>query len=477
MSRGNRPLLLCSIEPLEARRLLSGMVFGINAGGHTHEQPDGEVFLVDQGFTGGAKRTAAKPLHGTYDPVLYTTYRDGKNFIFSHKVKNGTYTLELMFYDPTSTSKGSRTMTITAEDQTIASHFDIDALAGVRGAITRTYTVTVNDGRLSLGFTGNKGKAIVSAIELRKGGPDVSYQWMDPASAPMARYEAAGVVVNDELYVLGGYRNQQIQATARCDMYDPATDTWTRIADMPEPLTHAGQAVHGTTIWLVGGFVGDNPGPGTAHVWKYNTLTNTWSRGPSLPVARGAGACAIIGDELHFFGGLDHANSSTNPVTVDYADHWVINLANSTGWKPAAPLPNPRNHLAGIALNGFVYAIGGQHLWNEDHPLSEVDQYDPATDTWKKVKSLPKPLSHISAATLTIDGRIMVIGGATTGFNSVSDVSTYNPATNKWSHFSDLPSPRFTVVAGYADGVILASTGSQFDLQADNETFSAITID
>jgi hypothetical protein len=93
------------------------------------------------------------------------------------------------------------------------------------------------------------------------------------------------------------------------------------------------------------------------------------------------------------------------------------------------------------------------------------------------MKSLPKPLSHISAATFAIDGRIMVIGGATTGFNSVTDVNTFNPATNKWTHFSDLPSPRLTVVGGEADGVILATTGSEFDLQADSETFSAITID
>ena len=76
----------------------------------------------------------------------------------------------------------------------------------------------------------------------------------------MARYEAAGMVVDDKLYVFGGYRNKQIQVTARSDVYDPATDSWARIADMPEPLTHAGQVAHGTTIWLLGGFVGDNPG-------------------------------------------------------------------------------------------------------------------------------------------------------------------------------------------------------------------------
>jgi hypothetical protein len=453
------------------------MVFGINAGGHTHIASDGETFFVDQGFTGGARRSAAGPNDGGVDGVLYSTFRQGKEFAFSRKVKNGTYTLELMFYDPTSSATGQRTMDVTAEDQLIENKLDIAALAGKRGAITRTYTVTVNDGRLSLGFEGIKGKAIVSAIELRKGGPDVSYKWLDPANAPLGRYEAAGAVVNDKLYVFGGYKNTQIQVTGRSDVFDPATDTWTRLADMPEPLTHAGQVVHGTTVWLIGGFVGNNPGPGTSHVWKYNTLTNTWSRGPSLPVARGAGAAAIVGDKIYFFGGLDHANSDANPVKTDYADTYVFDTNGGTSWRKLAPFPNARNHLAGVALNGMVYAIGGQHLWNEDHPIAEVDQYDPDTNTWKKEKSMPKPLSHISASTFAIDGRIMVIGGATTGFNSVTDVNTYNPATNKWSHFSNLPSPRLTPVAGELDGEIVATTGSQFDLQADSETFSAITID
>jgi N-acetylneuraminic acid mutarotase len=455
----------------------AAVVFAVNAGGKGYVDADGETYLSDRGFEGAVAGKAARPTHGTSDPALYETYRAGAKFIFSEKVPNGTYTLELSFYDPQNSSSGQRLFNVVAEDRTILRKFDIIARAGNKGAITRVTTVIVNDGRLSLGFTGVKGSAIVSAIELRRGKSDTTWQWIDPATAPMARYEAAGAVVNNRLYVFGGYRNQQIQATARSDVYDPTTDKWSRIADMPEPLTHAGQAVYGNTIWLVGGFVGDNPGPGTAHVWRYYPRTNTWKRGPNLPAARGAGAAAIIGHQLHFFGGLDHANSSKKPVKVDYADHWVLDLAKGGGWKRAAPLPNPRNHLSGVSLSGFVYAIGGQHLWNEDHPLSEVDRYDPTTNRWKAVASLPKPRSHMSASTFVINNRIMVIGGATNGLTSISDVDTYNPAMNKWLHFSNLPSPRLTPVAGFADGTIIAATGSQFNLQADAEAFAAITVD
>jgi N-acetylneuraminic acid mutarotase len=240
---------------------------------------------------------------------------------------------------------------------------------------------------------------------------------------------------------------------------------------MPEALTHTGVAVHGTTIWLVGGFVGDHPGPGTVHVWKYNSLSNSWSHGPNLPAARGAGAAALVGDVLHFFGGLTHADSSKNPVKSDMSDHWTLDLANGGGWKTAAPLINPRNHLAGASLNGLVYAIGGQHLWNEESPVAEVDAYNPAKDRWTKVASLPKPLSHISSASITDDGRIVVFGGATTGFNSVSSVEDYNPTANQWASLTSMPHPLITPVAGYINGKFVIATGSEVDLVATAEVF------
>jgi N-acetylneuraminic acid mutarotase len=277
--------------------------------------------------------------------------------------------------------------------------------------------------------------------------------------------------VNGKLYIFGGYINTQIQATTRSDMYDPSTGKWTRIADMPEPLTHTGVAVHGTTIWLVGGFVGDHPGPGTTHVWRYNTLSNTWSRGPALPEARGAGAAAMDGDVLHFFGGLTHASSSANPVKSDMADHWTLDLANGGGWKTAAPMINPRNHLAGASLNGKIYAIGGQHLWDENNPVSEVDIYSPKTNRWTKVASMPEGRSHISSSTLVVDGRIIVIGGATTGFDSLASVIDYNPATDKWGKLSSLPTPLATTVAGYFNDEFVVATGSQFDLVATADVF------
>ena len=94
-----------------------------------------------------------------------------------------------------------------------------------------------------------------------------------------------------------------IRPQRRSDDYDPATNAWTRVRGLPEPIADGATAVDGSNIWLVGGFLNDVPGPGSRHVWKYDTRTNTYARGPDLPAVRGSGFAAIVGRTLHFIGG------------------------------------------------------------------------------------------------------------------------------------------------------------------------------
>ena len=211
------------------------------------------------------------------------------------------------------------------------------------------------------------------------------------------------------------------------------------------------------TIWLVGGYVGDHPGPGTTHVWKYDTATDTWSAGPDLPAARGAGAAALLGRKLHFFGGMDETR------TTDEGDHWAFDLDNpDAGWVSLAPLTNPRNHVAAAVVNGKLFAVGGQHAQESSQdPQLEVDSYDETTDTWTRVADLPVPRSHVNASTFVMNGQIIVLGGEN-GYNlPQSTVYAYDPLADKWSLLGMLPANRSTSVAGVLpDGRIISATGN-----------------
>ena len=279
------------------------------------------------------------------------------------------------------------------------------------------------------------------------------------ASNPMARAEALGGAVNGKLYVLGGLHtvNGKIVAIKRCDVYDPATNTWRRLRDMPfTPITHAGTAIDGKYIWFVGNYLGNHPGPGNKAVYRYDTSTDSWKRGPDLPLDRGAGAAAIAGRKLHYFGGLGADRGA------DQSDHFVLNLDNiGAGWQRKASLPSGRNHVSGAAVNGKVYVIGGQTDEEDNQTaLKSVYRYDATTNKWTQVASLPTVRSHTTEATFTYKGRIIVVGGEVAAGTPRREVFAYDPATNKWSQIGLLPSARSTMVAGIINGKLYASTGN-----------------
>ncbi|MFT3784836.1 MAG: kelch repeat-containing protein [Tepidisphaeraceae bacterium] len=302
-------------------------------------------------------------------------------------------------------------------------------------------------------------------------------KWESKATMPLARYEAASASVGGKLYVFGGYYNTSIQATPRVDVYDPATNKWTQLRNMPQTLTHAAQVVDGPYVYLVGGFVGNHPGAGTTSFWKYDTRSDTWSRGPSLPAPRGAGGLALINRKLYYVGGLVRAEN----VTVNQSEMWNLDLANANAtWQVRAPLPLGRNHFSTVSIGTKLYVMGGQNLWNEfNGNTSRVDVYDYATNKWSVGASLPKPRGHTLATATVYNNKIYLLGGNTNGPLSgvqtpLSDVTVFDPATNRWTDLTPLPGQRMGGVAGVIGNRLYFSGGNTPGLWPQNATWSAL---
>jgi fibronectin type 3 domain-containing protein len=284
--------------------------------------------------------------------------------------------------------------------------------------------------------------------------------WTTGTQNPLARHEAFGAVVDGKLYLFGGYfGDPQFTPTTRADAYDPVANTWTQIADLPRGLSHAGATAVGTNIYFAGGYPAQLDGTGqnfsSTEVWKYDTLTNTYSPMPALPGGRGGGALVAVDGFLHFFGG-------SNPSRVDATtNHWRLALSGGTQWQARAPMPVPRNHLGGVALNGKIYAVGGQSGQDQTATYrADVHMYDPVTNTWTAVASLPLGISHNNASTITMGGRIIVIGGERGYGQPIADVRAYTPSSNTWVDLTPLPTNRAAGVAAAIDGTLIHATGN-----------------
>jgi N-acetylneuraminic acid mutarotase len=453
------------IEALESRQLLAATHLRIDAGGSGFIGAGGKSWQADRGFSGGSAIVAPYEVGKTSDDKLFYTAREG-TFGYSLAVTNGNYKLRLSFADATSTAAGQRRFSVSAEKEVVLRNADLFASAGAKSAYVRTFNVTVRDGRLSLWFQGTRGNATVSAIELIPVSP-LGLQWTKVADAPIPRFESMSASVGGKLYVIAGFHTADIRTTKRSDAYDPAKGTWTQIADAPEALSHSGVATDGSRIYLAGGFVGDWKGintPVTNHVWIYNATTDSWSAGVSLPAARGAGALVRVGRKLHFFGGVDAGIN-------DSGTHWVLDLRGGT-WKVAASLPNPRNHLGYVNYQGKIFAIGGQHQLDEANGNdTSVHVYDPSTNAWHAITSLPAPQSHIHNSTFVWNDRITMIGGSTVGHVSIANLTQYDPKRNKWVTIGYLPGPRSAATAALVDGHIVVSGGTLTEISPQKTTW------
>jgi len=139
----------------------------------------GKLWNPDTYFSGGsAVQSTVQHIWRTQDPIIYRTSRQG-DFSYNIPLKAGTYELRLHFsetqYGPENAGgggEGSRTMTVTANGETLLHDFDVLADAGGE----RTAEVKVfhdispsSDGQLHLSFSGRSGSASLSGIEILPG--------------------------------------------------------------------------------------------------------------------------------------------------------------------------------------------------------------------------------------------------------------------------------------------------------------------
>jgi hypothetical protein len=147
--------------------------------------------------------------------------------------------------------------------------------------------------------------------------------WQQRAPLPIARHHAAAVVLDGQIYVIGGQQRHDGDLISRAEMhrYDPQTNVWTRLADVPsivkdDPKEQAnssdqrGRNHHSSTTVVLGGRIIIMNGQAqhrvpTNDVVAYDPKTNTWTPLTSTPHARHSGIGAAIDGKLYVGSGAE----------------------------------------------------------------------------------------------------------------------------------------------------------------------------
>ena len=178
-----------------------------------------------------------------------------------------------------------------------------------------------------------------------------------------------------------------------------------------------------------------------------------WVRGPGMILARKFTGCACVNAEsLLVVGGQ---SVSWDGVTVRRERLSAAEAFRVTLEQPhnihvaAAPIVSPwsdepamlevRSGLGVAALNGFVYAVGGN---NGDKRLSSGERLDCAAGGVRQWCPLPK-MRHARSnlGLVALGGRIYALGGFD-GTERLRSVEAYDPRCNVWSDCADMHTAR-----------------------------------
>lgn len=157
------------------------------------------------------------------------------------------------------------------------------------------------------------------------------------------------------------------------------------------------------------------------------------------------GGAAVEGN-IYLFGGKDREGLS-------YDEVYRIDL-QGVRLEEVAELPTPRFGTGIVALNQFVYILGG---FDGRRCYDDILVFDTRTSRVRKLADLPGPRAF--GAIAVTSGRIFYLGGWD-GSKPVADILEIDPTTGESILLSRLPTPReFTSAASY-DGKIYLIGGS-----------------
>jgi hypothetical protein len=221
--------------------------------------------------------------------------------------------------------------------------------------------------------------------------------WTALTPATLQRTEVAAARIGHQAYVVGGFV-APTRTSAAVERYDLRRDRWTRVRGLPFGLNHAGAVAYRGRLYVVGGYRATTGiGQDSAALLRYEPRTNRWTRLRDMPTARGALAVGVVGGRLYAAGGAAGGQPLATLEIYDFA----------TGrWRRGPDVAIAREHLAGVGLGGRFYALAGRTSAGN---VAVVERYDPARGRWQRLPDMHKSRGGIAAA--TPGGRIVVVGG------------------------------------------------------------------
>jgi len=198
------------------------------------------------------------------------------------------------------------------------SHLEIVDLATntiAKGAVNRSYTgnagSAIHNGKIYVfGGSGLNGAATTVFSNRFQYYDIASDTWYPLPNMPTAR-EAKGKIVNDKLYVIGGFNGTPSRLI---NVYDLNTNRWTDQYTMPVGISGHALAVSGNKIFIVGGFNNQT------FLAYFDTTTHKLHQLSSNMIPRRHAVAEVYNNKLYIIGGSTTSLTSSAIKSIQVAD-------------------------------------------------------------------------------------------------------------------------------------------------------------
>ncbi|WPO91675.1 Kelch repeat-containing protein [Chryseobacterium sp. HR92] len=199
-------------------------------------------------------------------------------------------------------------------------------------------TQKVTKGAVNRSYTGNAGSAIHNGKIYVFGGSGLNgakntvfsnrFQYYDIASntwhplpdMPTAR-ETKGKIVNDKLYVIGGFNGT---SSRLINVYDLNTNRWTNQYTMPAGISGHSLAVSGDKIFIAGGYNNQT------FLAYFDTTTNKFHQLSSNMIPRRHATAEVYNNKLYIIGGSTASSTKSAIKSLQAADITESALSSNT---------------------------------------------------------------------------------------------------------------------------------------------------
>jgi N-acetylneuraminic acid mutarotase len=241
--------------------------------------------------------------------------------------------------------------------------------------------------------------------------PNVFLEWAKSAPFPEPRAGYAAGVVGGKLVIAGGTYWDGTEGhwtrkrySARTHAFDPVSQCWERLPDMPMGLGYAASTVVDDKLFVLGGYTGSSVNHNIFTLGKVGNRY-VWSVFGQLSADRVFASAVSVKRLIYLVGGttsFEAYDTSGTCCTTKTATNSLLVLDTNfpkKGWWQLAPFPGRGRWLPAVSTDGkSIWLFGGMFQSDSKDPVtnfSEVLKYDFARERWSVSPPLPKAIADM----------------------------------------------------------------------------------